>query len=141
MILQAAPYFHRRFQSNPWILRNFQAYNLVIFALAISIVTISFKKGHIHLAYIKCLSFALLTYIAVSGILVLSTLPTLDVCAELYFSLLLLLVFITGVANALSQQAAFAFVARFGRTEYAPALMVGEALAGLLPSVIGRSKH
>jgi equilibrative nucleoside transporter 1/2/3 len=66
-----------------------------------------------------------------------STLPTLNMGANLYFIFTLAMVVITAVANGLSQNAAFAFAAGFGRTEYAPAIMTGEALAGLLPSTIG----
>jgi len=67
----------------------------------------------------------------------LSTLPRLNMGADLYFLFTLAMVVITAVANGLSQYAAFAFAATFGRTEYAPAIMTGEALAGLLPSSIG----
>jgi equilibrative nucleoside transporter 1/2/3 len=69
----------------------------------------------------------------------LSTIAKYHVRAEIYFWFTLAMVVATAVANGLSQNAAFAFAAGFGRTEYAPAIMTGEALAGLLPSVIGTS--
>jgi equilibrative nucleoside transporter 1/2/3 len=67
----------------------------------------------------------------------LSTFSSFNMGANIYFIFTLAMVVITAVANGLSQNAAFAFAAGFGRTEYAPAIMTGEALAGLLPSSIG----
>jgi len=61
--------------------------------------------------------------------------------AEFYYPFTLIMVVMTGMANGLSQNAAFAFAAGFGRTEYAPAVMTGEALAGFIPSSIGMYLH
>jgi equilibrative nucleoside transporter 1/2/3 len=71
--------------------------------------------------------------------LMVSTLGALDASPRTYFPFTLLMVIATAIANGLSQNAAFAFAAGFGRTEYAPAIMTGEALAGLLPSTIGET--
>jgi solute carrier family 29 (equilibrative nucleoside transporter), member 1/2/3 len=90
--------------------------------------------------YTNRLSAALIAYVAVATLLMLSTLSMFNVGAKTYFIFTLVMVTITAVANGLSQNAAFAFAAGFGRTEYAPALMTGEALAGLLPSAIGMAK-
>jgi len=140
MILQAVPYFQRRFKSNPWILRNFQAYNLVVFAVTISGFTIGLSrlKVKVKASYTDILKAALIAKIFVAASLTLSTLAAFNFPAELYFFFLLTMVLITGIANASSQQAAFAFVAGFGKTEYAPTIMTGEALASLLPSTIGK---
>lgn len=137
MILQAVPYFQRRFKTNAWILRYFQSFNLVVFAFTIMAATIIFTKSKAEASYENRLRTSLLVYITVAALLTVSTIGPLAVDAEIYFPFLLLMVFITALGNALSQNAAFAFAAGFGRTEYAPAIMTGEALAGLLPSVVG----
>ena len=84
------------------------------------------------------LSVSLVAYISIAIMLTLSTLESFFVTPELYFAFLMAMVFSAAAANGLSQNAAFAFVAGFARTEYAPGLMAGESLAGLLPSIIGK---
>lgn len=79
-----------------------------------------------------------MVYVAVAIMLTVSTIGILAVEARTYFIFVLSMVIMTAVANATSQNAAFAFAAGFGRTEYAPAIMTGEAVAGLLPSTIGK---
>lgn len=136
MILQAVPHFKRRFEPNPWILRNFQAYNLVIFAVTISASSLALTEWTSKINYTKCLKASLIAYVVVALALTISASDAIPTSAEVYFPFVLMMVFITGVAYAISQQAAFAFVAGFGRSEYAPAILAGEALAALLPSVI-----
>lgn len=140
MILQAVPYLQQRFETNATILRYFQASYLLCFAIIILLttVTLSACQEHQQPAYRARLKAALCAYVAVAALLMLSTIGRYHVRAEIYFPFTLAMVVVTAVANGLSQNAAFAFAAGFGRTEYAPAIMTGEALAGLLPSVIGR---
>ena len=137
MILQAVPYYQRRFRSNSWVLRYFQSFNLCIFSITILSSTLLLSKSKGVVAYERRLRGSLLAYVLVATLLTLSTTGAFAVGPEVYFVFLLLMVFITAVANGLSQNAAFAFAAGFGRTEYAPAIMTGEALAGLLPSTVG----
>jgi equilibrative nucleoside transporter 1/2/3 len=137
MILQAVPFFHRRFQEDAWILRYFQAFYLVFFAFTMLSVTVFLAAQHSRPSYTRRLSAALITYVTVATLLMISTFSIFNVSAKIYFIFALVMVTITAIANGLSQNAAFAFAAGFGRTEYAPAIMTGEALAGLLPSTIG----
>jgi len=137
MILQAVPYFQRRFRSDEWILRYFQAFYLVFFAATMLAVTLVLGTRNSQPSYTFRLQASLSAYVAVATLLMLSTIGSFHVGASVYFPFTLLMVIITAVANGLSQNAAFAFAAGFGRTEYAPAIMTGEALAGLLPSTIG----
>jgi solute carrier family 29 (equilibrative nucleoside transporter), member 1/2/3 len=139
MILQAAPYFQQRFGTNATILQYFQASNLLVFAITMSITTVVLNARQVQQqhAYTFRLKGALCAYVAVAALLMLSTIGRFHLRAEIYFPFTLVMVVVTAVANGLSQNAAFAFAAGFGRTEYAPAIMTGEALAGLLPSTIG----
>ncbi|KAG0647438.1 Nucleoside transporter FUN26 [Hyphodiscus hymeniophilus] len=136
MILQAVPYFQRRFRLNAWILRYFQSLNLVVFAFAIIAASFILTKSKVEAYYENRLKTSLWIYICVAMVMMISTFGLFYVSAEVYLPLVLLMVFVTAVANALSQNAAFAFAAGFGRTEYASAILTGEALAALLPSVI-----
>ena len=137
MILQAVPYYQRRFKSNPWVLQYFQSFNLCVFSATILSSTLFLAKSKTEVAYEKRLRNSLLAYVIVASLLTVSTTEYFAVGPEIYFAFLLLMVFVTAIANGLSQNAAFAFAAGFGRTEYAPAIMTGEALAGLLPSTVG----
>jgi solute carrier family 29 (equilibrative nucleoside transporter), member 1/2/3 len=139
MILQAAPYFQQRFGTNATILQYFQASNLLVFAITMSITTVVLNARQVQQqhAYTFRLKGALCAYVAVAALLMLSTIGRFHLRAEIYFPFTLVMVVVTAVANGLSQNATFAFAAGFGRTEYAPAIMTGEALAGLLPSIIG----
>jgi equilibrative nucleoside transporter 1/2/3 len=138
MILQAVPYFRRRFKQDPWILQYFQAFFLVFFAFTMSIVTIILSAKEGKGSYTARLRTSLLAYVAVATVLMMSTIGRFHLDAALYFPFTLGMVIVTAVANGFSQNAAFAFAAGFGRTEYAPAILTGEAVAGLLPSAIGR---
>ena len=138
MILQAVPYFDRRFRANSWILRYFQATFLVFFAFTMMTLTLILGVQRKQPAYAAHLKAALWTYVVVATLLMYSTMS--NVTAELYFHFTLVMVIATAFANGLSQNAAFAFAAGFGRTEYSPAIMTGEALAALLPSTIGNIK-
>ena len=137
MILQAVPFFHRRFRESPWILQYFQAFYLVFFAFTMLAVILILGAQKSRRSYTSYLGLALTAYVVVASLLMLSTFPSLNMRAHIYFIFTLVMVIVTAVANGLSQNAAFAFAAGFGRTEYAPAIMTGEALAGLLPSSIG----
>lgn len=122
---------------DPWILRYFQAFYLVFFAFTMLLITVFLGIQRSRPSYTKRLLVALVAYLGVATLLMLSTISSLTVGATIYFVFALAMVTITAIANGLSQNAAFAFAASFGRTEYAPAIMTGEALAGLLPSTIG----
>lgn len=141
MILQAVPYFHRRFRQSAWILQYFQAFYLVFFAFTMLLVTLVLGARRSRPSYTMCLNTSLIGYTVIASLLMLSTLSVFTVEAETYFVFTLAMVICTAIANGLSQNAAFAFAAGFGRTEYAPAIMTGEALAGLLPSTIGTGCH
>lgn len=139
MILQAIPYFQQRFIDDSWVLRNFQAFYLLYFAFTMLVVTLVISMQSEHPSYCGRLRKSLVIYFVVAILLMLSTLEPFQLSARPYFVFTLAMVIITSVANSMSQNAAFAFTASFGRTEYAPAIMTGEAVAGLLPSTMGQS--
>jgi equilibrative nucleoside transporter 1/2/3 len=102
MILQAVPFFHRRFQESPWILQYFQAFYLVFFAFTMLSVNLILGAQKSRPSYTSYLGSALTGYIVVAFLLMLSTLPRLNVGANLYFLFTLAMVVITAVANGKS---------------------------------------
>ena len=99
MILQAILFF-QQFSTNPWILRNFQACNLVVFAITISSTYLGLTRLKAQPSYTKRLRAALLLYLIVASLLTFST--TGEVPVKLYFLFLMVMVFAAVVANALS---------------------------------------
>lgn len=140
MILQAVPYFKRQFRDSPFILRYFQASNLVVFAVALLATTAALTVLPGSPSYPGRLKAALRAYVVVGALLTTSAFSGSNGSPIIYFLFLQSMVFLTALANGLSQNSAFAFAAGFARTEYIPAIMSGEASAALLPSVIGLSR-
>jgi equilibrative nucleoside transporter 1/2/3 len=140
MILQAVTYFQKRFGDDQWILQYFQAFFLVFFAVTMATVTAVLSAQDGKGSYTARLKISLVAYVATATLLMLSTIGSFHLAAKIYFPFTLGTVVVTAIANGLSQNAAFAFAAGFGRTEYAPAIMTGEAVAGLLPSTIGEAR-
>jgi equilibrative nucleoside transporter 1/2/3 len=109
----------------------------VVFAVGILASTAVLNMRYSKPAYPSQLRLSLVVYVVVGVLLTTSTAKSFYLTSVSYFLFLQLIVLVTAAANGLSQNSAFAFAAGFGRTEYAPAIMTGEALAALLPSVIG----
>lgn len=133
MFLAAAPYFQGRFQTDDWVLQNFQSAiismstvtNLSAMAILTNIQYTASYPFRINLAlYINIAVFALLT---------ISTSAFLDATPGQYLVFVLLMVAGTAWAAGLIQNGAFAFAASFGRPEYMQAIMAGQGVAGVLP--------
>ena len=136
MFLAAAPYFQNRFQDDDWALQNFQPAILSVSTLTnlgsmLVLTNIQYSASYpfrINLAlYINVVVFALLT---------LSTRVFLDVSSTSYLAYVLCMVALTAWAAGLIQNGAFAFGSSFGRPEYMQALMAGQGIAGVLPSLV-----
>jgi solute carrier family 29 (equilibrative nucleoside transporter), member 1/2/3 len=135
MFLAAAPYFQTRFQDNERILRSFQS-------AITSVGTVTNLTSMLILAqlqakanYPKRIITALAVNIIVFSLLAVSTSYFRGVSSPAYLAFTLLMVFSTSVATGLCQNGAFAFASSFGRPEYIQAIMTGQAVAGVLPSV------
>jgi equilibrative nucleoside transporter 1/2/3 len=135
MFLAAAPYFQTRFQDNESILAHFQS-------AIISVGTITNLGSMLILgamqskaSYPKRIISALVLNIIVFILLSISTSYFRDVSSGGYLGFTLIMVFSTSIATGLCQNGAFAFASSFGRPEYIQAIMTGQAVAGVLPSV------
>ncbi|KAG0647540.1 Nucleoside transporter FUN26 [Hyphodiscus hymeniophilus] len=135
MFLAAAPYFQTRFQDNDNILAHFQS--------AITSVGCVTNLGSMLLLsnlqakanYPKRILASLIVNIIVFVLLAISTSWFRGVTSVGYLTFTLIMVFTTSVATGLCQNGAFAFASSFGREEYIQAIMTGQAIAGVLPSV------
>ena len=135
MFLAAAPYFQSRFQDNESILAHFQS--AIISVATITNLSSMLILGSIQskASYPKRIISALFLNIIVFSLLSISTSYFRDVSSGGYLAFTLIMVFSTSVATGLCQNGAFAFASSFGRPEYIQAIMTGQAVAGVLPSV------
>jgi equilibrative nucleoside transporter 1/2/3 len=85
--------------------------------------------------YLKRILASLIVNIIVFILLSISTSWFRGVSSPGYLTFTLIMVFSTSVATGLCQNGAFAFASSFGREEYIQAIMTGQAIAGVLPSV------
>ena len=136
MFLAAAPYFQSRFQDDDWTLQNFQPAILSVSTLTnlgsmLVLTNLQYSASYpfrINLAlYINVVVFALLTF---------STRFFLDITPTSYLAYVLCMVALTAWAAGLIQNGAFAFASSFGRPEYMQAIMAGQGVAGVLPSLV-----
>ncbi|KAL5351295.1 hypothetical protein ACLOAV_003149 [Pseudogymnoascus australis] len=135
MFLAAATYFATRFQGSPWILANYQSSILTVATtanLGCMFLLTNLQSGA---SYPRRIILALLIDIVIFTILALSTIFFVTVPPGVYFAFLLATVLATSAATGLLQNGALAFVSTFGQPSYMQAIMTGQAVAGVLPSI------
>ncbi|KAG9229391.1 nucleoside transporter-like protein family [Amylocarpus encephaloides] len=134
MFLAAAPYFQARFADNKWILDSFQSAITSVGCLTnLGSMTILLQM-QTKADYPKRILSALAINLVIFSLLAISTKAFQDVSSMGYLVFILIMVFGTSVATGFAQNGAFAFAASFGRPEYMGAIMMGQAIAGVLPA-------
>ncbi|EKD21186.1 nucleoside transporter [Drepanopeziza brunnea f. sp. 'multigermtubi' MB_m1] len=135
MFLAAAPYFQTRFADNQNILDHFQP--AITSVACVTNLSSMFVLGQLQAkaSYQKRILCALVLNLVVFALLTISVNYFRGISATAYFVFTLIMVFSTSVATGLCQNGAFAFASSFGRPEYIQAIMTGQAVAGVLPSV------
>lgn len=135
MFLAAAPYFATRFRGDAWLAANFQS-------AVLSTSTVTNLGAMLLLANVQSsasypfrITTALVMNVGFFSLLTASTTSFLDAPPRIYAGFVLAMVGLTAWATGLMQNGAFAFAAGFGRPEYMQAIMTGQAVAGVLPSV------
>ena len=134
MFLAAAPYFQTRFGDNERILKSFQSAS-PLSAQSRICYPCWFSQTCNKASYPKRIVCSLVLNLIVFSLLAISTTYFRDVSSIGYMVFTLIMVFCTSIATGLCQNGAFAFAASFGRPEYMQAIMTGQAIAGVLPSV------
>lgn len=135
MFLAAAPYFASRFAGDAWIEANFQSTILTVSTLTTLVVVLILSNIQSSASYPFRINLALVVNSVIFGLLTISTFVFLDASPRQYLTFVLAMVGCTAWAAGLMQNGAFAFAAGFGRPEYMQALMVGQGVAGVLPSI------
>lgn len=135
MFMAAAPYFKTRFASNDSISSSFQSAILAISTttnLGAMLLLTKLQRGA---SYPYRIHTALLMNITIFAVLTASTRLFLDASPPLYLAFILATVATSAWATGLLQNGAFAFAASWGRPEYMQAIMAGQGVAGVLPSL------
>jgi equilibrative nucleoside transporter 1/2/3 len=135
MFLAAAPYFQSRFLDNKGILTHFQSSITSVSCITNLSSMLLLSKMQSNASYPKRIIYALIINIVVFALLTISTSYFRGISSGAYFAFTLLMVFMTSVATGLCQNGSFAFASSFGRPEYIQAIMTGQGVAGVLPSV------
>lgn len=87
-------------------------------------------------SYPKRIVVALIMNSVVFTLLAISTVVGTGVSAKTYFGFIIIQVFVSSGATGLMQNGIFAYMAGFGRDEYAQGNMTGQAIAGVLPCLV-----
>ncbi|ROW12522.1 hypothetical protein VMCG_00730 [Cytospora schulzeri] len=135
MFLAASPYFASRFLDDPWSSQNFQSAILSVSTvtnLGSMLVLTGLQRSADYPNRIK---LALVLNTVAFSLLTISTKYFTDLSSRSYLAFLLVDVFFAALATGLFQNGAFAFATSFGRPEYMQAIMAGQGVAGVLPSL------
>lgn len=135
MFLAAAPYFSKRVESDDWILAHFQSAITSVGTVTNLVSMFILANLQSNASYQKRICWALVFNIVVFSLLALSTTYFLSVSAGVYLAFILAMVLCSSIATGLMQNGAFAFAAGFGPPAYIQAIMTGQAVAGVLPSI------
>lgn len=135
MFLAAGPYFQRRFQTDDWILANFQSAELSVSTIANLSSVLILSKLQVNASYPKRIMAALVINTVTFTLLAVSTRLFTHVSASVYFGFLIVMVFAASLATGLCQNGVFAYVSGFGQEQYTQGIMTGQAVAGVLPCI------
>jgi equilibrative nucleoside transporter 1/2/3 len=135
MFLAAAPYFQKRFASDPWVLENFQSAITSTFTFTSLAAMVLLTNIQSTASYPFRISTGLLTNTFVFATMALTTKYFLSISAGVYLGVMLVLVCLSAWSTGLIQNGALAYAGSFGRPEYTQAIMAGQGVAGVLPAI------
>ncbi|KAL2870812.1 nucleoside transmembrane transporter FUN26 [Aspergillus lucknowensis] len=135
MFLAAAPFFRQRFQPDKWATAHSQSSILTVSTATNLASAFILAKLQESASYPRRIIVSLLLNIIVFTVLALSTIVLKDASVKVYFGFLMVMVFGASLATGVNQNGVFAYVSGFGREEYTQAIMSGQGLAGVLPSL------
>ncbi|WEW61741.1 hypothetical protein PRK78_007235 [Emydomyces testavorans] len=136
MFFAAAPYFQRRFDSDPWVRKNFQSSIISVSCITNLSSVFVLAKLQKNACYPRRIKTSILLNIIVFTLLALSTVLFRNVAIRIYFAFVLLMVFAASLVTGTNQNGVFAYVAGFGRDEYTQGIMIGQGVAGVLPCIV-----
>lgn len=136
MFLAAAPYFQRRFHTSKTLLKNFQPTEVSVSTVANLGSMLILTRLQANASYPRRISIALITLTVAFLLLAISTKTFLSISAQGYFAFMVLMVLVSSTAVGFMQNGIFSFVSGYGRPEYMQSLMLGQAVAGVLPPLV-----
>ncbi|EGE05687.1 nucleoside transporter [Trichophyton equinum CBS 127.97] len=134
--LAAAPYFQIRFANNEWLQDNSQSSITSVFCvtgLSTHLLLLRLQKNASYPQRVL-VSLALTGF--VFALLTLSTIPKHGPSPNVLFAFVLFMVFICALAGSMNQNGLFAYVSSFSQPAYTQAILAGQALSGVLPSIV-----
>ncbi|KAL4909151.1 hypothetical protein BDW74DRAFT_78035 [Aspergillus multicolor] len=135
MFLAAAPFFHQRFQSDEWATTHYQSSILTVSTITNLASVFVLAKLQESASYPRRIIVSLMINIVVFTLLAFSTLLLKDASVSIYFGFVMVMVFGASMGTGINQNGVFAYVSGFGREEYTQAIMSGQGVAGVLPSL------
>ncbi|KAK9365482.1 nucleoside transporter-domain-containing protein [Lipomyces kononenkoae] len=132
--LSAAAYFQERFKSSEFLRENFQSCIMTTSTITATVAMIVLSYQQKHAKYTYRVWIALVMNIINFFILALTSIAGGSWAITPYFLYLLVSVFFSALATSLSQNGAFAIANLFAPI-YTQGIMVGQAIAGVLPSI------
>jgi equilibrative nucleoside transporter 1/2/3 len=136
MFLAAEPYFRRRFRNNPWAAEHYEPSVLSVSTVTNLLCVLALAKLQKNASYPIRIAFSLLVLTVVFVLLAISTIFFRGVSVGLYYMFVMTMVLGASFATGMNQNGVFAYVSGFGRPEYTQAIMVGQGVAGVLPSIV-----
>jgi equilibrative nucleoside transporter 1/2/3 len=136
MFMAAAPYFHNRFQSREWAVKSYQPSILSVSTITNLACVLVLAKRQENASYPRRIILSLVITTITFSLLALSTIFLRNVAVGVYFFFLMVMVFSASFATGISQNGVFAYVSGFGCPRYTQAIMVGQAVAGVLPCTV-----
>ena len=136
MFMAAAPYFRKRFQSHEWAMKSYQSSILSVSTITNLACVLVLAKRQENASYPRRIILSLVINTVAFLLLAFSTIFLRGVAVGVYFFLLMAMVFSASFAAGVSQNGVFAYVSGFGCPRYTQALMVGQAVAGVLPCIV-----
>ncbi|KAH8704162.1 nucleoside transporter-domain-containing protein [Talaromyces proteolyticus] len=136
MFLAAEPYFRHRFQSSPWAAEHYEPSVLSVSTVTNLLCVLALAKLQKNASYPIRIALSLLVLAVVFLFLAFSTVFFRAISVGLYYIFVMTMVLGASFATGMNQNGVFAYVAGFGRPEYTQAIMVGQGIAGVLPSIV-----
>ena len=135
MFLAASPYFQMRFSGNDRILASFQSAITSVSSVTNLTSMLVLANMQSKASYPKRILSSLIINLVIFTLLAVSTKYFRGISSAGYLVFTLIMACSSSIATGLCQNGAFAFAASFGRPEYIQAIMTGQAVAGVLPSI------
>ncbi|KUL85223.1 hypothetical protein ZTR_08980 [Talaromyces verruculosus] len=136
MFLAAAPYFHRRFEENPWALEHYESSILSVSTVTNLLCVLVLAKLQRNASYPIRIVVSLVILTTVFALQAMSTVFFRTVPIGMYFIFVMTMVLGASFGMGMNQNGVFAYVSRFGRPEYTQAIMAGQGIAGVLPCIV-----